>query len=83
MSILEETVALIKKEGEGKEFDSIMGLSGGLDSSYMLHKMVTEYGLRPLVFHVDGGWNSEIAVHNINVLVDNLGLDLYTEVINW
>ena len=49
----------------------------------MLHKMVTEYGLRPLVFHVDGGWNSELAVHNINVLVDKLGLDLYTEVINW
>ena len=80
---LQRTVALIKKEGKGKEFDSIMGLSGGLDSSYMLHKMVTEYGLRPLVFHVDGGWNSELAVHNINVLVDNLGLDLYTEVINW
>ena len=80
---LKETVALIKKVGEGKEFDSIMGLSGGLDSSYMLHKMVTEYGLRPLVFHVDGGWNSELAVHNINVLVDKLGLDLYTEVINW
>lgn len=80
---LKATVALIKKEGKGKEFDSIMGLSGGLDSSYMLHKMVTEYGLRPLVFHVDGGWNSELAVHNINVLVDKLGLDLFTEVINW
>lgn len=73
----------IKAEGKGKEFDCIIGLSGGLDSTYMLHKMVTEYGLRPLVFHVDGGWNSELAVHNINVLIDALGLDLLTEVINW
>lgn len=80
---LEELVLSIKRDGRGKEFDCIMGLSGGLDSSYMLHKMVTEFGLRPLVFHVDGGWNSELAVHNINVLVDKLGLDLYTEVINW
>lgn len=80
---LEAMVAKIKRNGKGKDFDCLMGLSGGLDSSYMLHKMVKEYGLRPLVFHVDGGWNSEVAVHNINVLVDKLGLDLYTEVINW
>jgi N-acetyl sugar amidotransferase len=49
----------------------------------MLHLAVKEFGLRPLVFHVDGGWNSELAVHNINVMIDKLGLDLYTEVINW
>jgi N-acetyl sugar amidotransferase len=73
----------IKMEGQGKEFDSILGLSGGVDSSYMLHIAVKEFGLRPLVFHVDGGWNSELAVHNIQMLVDKLGLDLYTEVINW
>ena len=60
-----------------------MGLSGGLDSSYMLHLAVTEFNLRPLVFHVDAGWNSELAVHNINALIDSLGLDLYTDVINW
>jgi len=76
-------VESIKKSARGREFDCIIGLSGGTDSSFMLHKMVTEYQLRPLVFHVDGGWNSEIAVHNINVLVDKLGLDLYTEVVNW
>jgi len=80
---LEETMAKIKKEGEGKEFDCILGMSGGIDSSYMLHLAVKEFGLRPLVFHVDGGWNSELAVHNIQVMVDKLGLDLYTEVINW
>ncbi len=80
---LEATVAAMKQAGEGRDFDCIMGLSGGADSSYMLHRMVTEFGLRPLVFHVDGGWNTESAVDNINGLIDKLGLDLYTEVINW
>jgi N-acetyl sugar amidotransferase len=73
----------IKKEGKGKDYDCLMGMSGGIDSSYLLYKMVTEFGLRPLVFHVDAGWNSQIAVNNIERLVDGLGLDLYTEVINW
>lgn len=80
---LESIVAKIKMEGKGKDFDCIMGMSGGADSSYLLHMAVKEYGLRPLVFHVDGGWNSELAVNNINVMIDKLGLDLYTEVINW
>jgi N-acetyl sugar amidotransferase len=82
-NVLKRLISNIKKDGEGKEFDSILGLSGGVDSSYLLHKAVTEWGLRPLVFHVDGGWNSELAVHNINVMVEKLGVDLYTEVINW
>jgi len=73
----------IKESGKGKPFDSIIGMSGGLDSSYLLHLAVTEFGLRPLVFHVDGGWNTDLAVNNIQMLVDKLGLDLYTEVINW
>ena len=73
----------IKASGKGRDFDCILGLSGGLDSSYMLHLIVTEFGLRPLVFHVDGGWNTDIAVNNIQMLVEKLGLDLYTEVINW
>ena len=80
---LEEIVVKIKKEGEGKDFDCLMGMSGGIDSSYLLYRMVKKYGLRPLVFHVDAGWNSQIAVNNIERLVDGLGLDLYTEVINW
>lgn len=78
-----KTVAAIKESGRGKPFDCILGMSGGLDSSYMLHLVVKEFGLRPLVFHVDGGWNSDIAVSNIQNLVAGLGLDLYTEVINW
>jgi N-acetyl sugar amidotransferase len=80
---LAATVEAIKINGAGKEFDCILGMSGGLDSSYMLHLVVTEFHLRPLVFHVDGGWNSDIAVNNIQMLVEKLGLDLYTEVINW
>lgn len=80
---LERHVVAIKAAGKGKDFDCLLGLSGGVDSSYMLHTMVNKYGLRPLVFHVDGGWNSELAVHNIHVLIDNLDLNLYTEVINW
>ena len=81
--ILEQMVEKIKVSGKGSEFDCLLGLSGGLDSSFMLHMLVNDLGLRPLVFHVDGGWNSEEAVHNIHVLIDQLGLDLYTEVINW
>lgn len=73
----------IKKEGEGKDFDCLMGMSGGIDSSYLLYVMKEKFGLRPLVFHVDAGWNTQLAVNNIERLVDGLGLDLYTEVINW
>ena len=81
--LLHKTLSQIKSTGRNKEFDCILGLSGGVDSSYMLHLAIKKFGLRPLVFHVDGGWNSELAVHNIHVLVDKLGLDLFTEVINW
>lgn len=80
---LQVLVGAIKESGKGKDFDCLLGISGGVDSSYMLHIAVTEFGLRPLVFHVDGGWNSELAVHNIEVMIDKLGLDLYTEVIDW
>ena len=80
---LTKIVQKIKASGKGNDFDCLLGISGGVDSSYMLHLAVKEFGLRPLVFHVDGGWNSELAVHNINVMIDKLGLDLYTEVINW
>lgn len=80
---LEKIIAKIKEDGKGRDFDCIIGMSGGADSSYMLHLVVKVFGLRPLVFHVDGGWNSELAVKNIEVMVETLGLDLYTEVINW
>ena len=73
----------IKEEGKGKDFDCIMGMSGGIDSSYLTYVVKEKYGLRPLVFHVDAGWNSQIAVNNIERLIDKLGLDLFTHVIDW
>lgn len=73
----------VRASSKGLDFDCLLGLSGGLDSSYMLHRLVKDYNLRPLVFHVDGGWNSDIAVNNIQRLVDKLRLDLFTEVIDW
>ena len=73
----------IKQKGKGKDFDCIIGLSGGLDSSYAVYVAKEIMGLRPLLFHVDAGWNTQQAVSNIEKLIDGLGLDLYTEVINW
>ena len=60
-----------------------MGMSGGIDSSYLVYLAREKLGLRPLVFHVDAGWNSQQAVNNIENIIDKLGLDLYTEVIDW
>ena len=74
---------VIKRAGQGKDFDCIIGLSGGLDSSYAAYIAKEKMGLRPLLFHVDAGWNTDQAVGNIEKLVDGLGLDLYTEVVNW
>ena len=79
---LKALVQRIRAQGKGKDFDCIIGVSGGIDSSYLTY-IATEFGLRPLVFHVDAGWNSQEAVNNIEKLVDGLGLDLYTEVIDW
>lgn len=76
-------VDAIKREGQGKDFDCIIGMSGGIDSSYLTYLAKEKMGLRPLVFHVDAGWNSQIAVNNIERLIDGLGLDLFTEVIDW
>ena len=73
----------VKAGGRGKAFDCIIGLSGGLDSSYVAYIAKHVMGLRPLLFHVDAGWNTDQAVGNIEKLVDGLGLDLYVEVINW
>ena len=81
--MLQAQIDRIRKNGKGKDFDCIIGMSGGIDSSYLTYAAKEKFGLRPLVFHVDGGWNSHIAVNNIERLVDGLGLDLYTEVIDW
>jgi len=73
----------IRKEGVGKDFDCIIGMSGGPDSSYTVYVAKEIMNLRPLVFHVDAGWNTEQAVGNIEKIISGLGLDLYTEVIDW
>ncbi len=80
--ILDETIARMKSEGRGRQYDGIIGLSGGVDSSYLLCKL-REWGLRPLAVHVDAGWNSELAVKNIEVLCKKLDIDLHTIVIDW
>lgn len=82
-SELMSTVAKIKAAGKGKDFDCIIGMSGGIDSSYLAYVAKDKLGLRPLIFHVDAGWNSQEAVNNIERIVDHLNLDLFTEVIDW
>lgn len=79
---LDRLVATIKKAGEGKPYDCIVGVSGGVDSTYLIMQAV-KLGLRPLAVHFDSGWNSELAVSNIANLVTKLGLDLYTHVVDW
>lgn len=80
---LAQMASSIRKAGRGKDFDCLIGLSGGLDSSYVAYIAKEKMGLRPLLFHVDAGWNTDQAVGNIEKLLDGLGLDLYTDVVNW
>lgn len=80
---LNKIISNIKNKDKKRDFNCLLGLSGGIDSSYLLHLVVTKFQLKPLVFHVDAGWNSQIATNNIEKLVDKLNLDLYTEVIDW
>ena len=79
---LQQIFQKIKTFGQGRSYDCILGLSGGVDSSYLALK-VHEWGLRPLVVHVDAGWNSELAVANIEAIVKYCNYDLYTHVIDW
>ncbi len=74
--------AQIRRDGEGREYDCILGLSGGVDSSYLALK-VHEWGLRPLVVHVDAGWNSELAVANVEKIIKHCNFDLHTHVVDW
>lgn len=72
----------VRKAGHGKEYDCILGLSGGIDSSFVALKM-RDWGLRPLVVHVDAGWNSELAVANIEKIIKYCKFDLHTYVVEW
>lgn len=79
---LESFVIEVKKAGRRRSYDCVVGVSGGVDSSWVLVQAV-KLGLRPLAVHMDNGWNSELAQHNIHNLVRGLGLDLFTYVIDW
>lgn len=79
---LDAIVKKIKASGKGKDYDCIIGVSGGVDSTYTAW-LVKELGLRPLAVHLDNGWNSELAVKNIENILSKLDIDLYTEVLDW
>jgi N-acetyl sugar amidotransferase len=79
---LENLISSIKKTGKSKEYDCIIGVSGGVDSTYVAY-LVKTLGLKPLAIHFDNGWNSELAVSNIEKVLKKLNIDLYTYVIDW
>lgn len=79
---LDKIINTIKSSGKGKEYDCIIGVSGGVDSTYVAY-LTKKLGLRPLAVHFDNGWNSELAVSNIEKTLDKLEIDLYTYVIDW
>ena len=79
---LEDLVKKIKADGLNKPYDCIVGVSGGVDSSWVLVKAI-DLGLRPLAVHLDNGWNSELAQQNIEELVKRLDVDLFTKVLDW
>lgn len=75
-------VDAIRRDGAGKRYDCIIGVSGGVDSTFVALQ-VRKLGLRPLAVHLDNGWNSELAVNNIHEALTRLGIDLHTHVIDW
>lgn len=79
---LDQLVTKMRRHGKGKKYDCIIGVSGGVDSTYVAY-LVKKLGLRPLAVHLDNGWNSELAVHNIEKVLNKLEIDLYTYVIDW
>lgn len=79
---LERQITLIKEKGQGQPYDCIIGISGGVDSTYTVYE-ACRLGLRPLAVHLDNGWNSELAVHNIEKICKKLSVDLYTYIIEW
>ena len=79
---LNRLVEQIKKAGQGKKYDCIVGVSGGVDSTYVAY-LTKKLGLRPLAVHFDNGWNSSLAVENIQKTLDKLDIDLDTYVIDW
>jgi N-acetyl sugar amidotransferase len=81
--LLNKLIIDIKKKGQNKEYDCLIGVSGGVDSSYVAYYVKEILGLRPLALHLDNGWNDELAVHNIEKILRKLDIDLWTEVLDW
>jgi aminotransferase len=79
---LDKLILEIKKEGKGKKYDCIAGLSGGMDSSYVIY-VARKYNLRTLIVHFDNGWDSELAIKNIDNIINKTGFDYYNYVVNW
>lgn len=79
---LERIVERLKEEGRGRDYDCVAGVSGGVDSTFVIHQL-RRLGLRPLAVHFDNGWNSELAVANIKSVLERLHVDLHTEVVDW
>ncbi|MBD3306751.1 N-acetyl sugar amidotransferase [candidate division KSB3 bacterium] len=79
---LQEKVTEIQQAGKGGKYDCVIGVSGGIDSTYVAY-LTKQLGLRPLAVHLDNGWNSELAVHNIEKICKQLDIDLYTYVLDW
>ena len=80
---LNKLIADIKKSGEGKEYDCLLGLSGGLDSSYMAHLAVKEWGLRPFIFHIDAGWDLPVTVDNLKKMEAGMGIKFEWHKMDW
>jgi N-acetyl sugar amidotransferase len=81
--MLDDLISRIKKDGKSKNYDCIIGLSGGVDSTFVAYLVKEKFGLRPLAVHLDNGWNSELSVINMENIVKKLDIDLYTHVIDW
>ena len=79
---LQNLLKNVKENGRNKKYDCIVGISGGVDSCYMAF-LCKKWGLNPLLFHMDNGWNSEIAVKNVKIMVDKLGFDYVSYVLDW
>ena len=79
---LQETVAMMKENSKDSDYDCVLGISGGVDSAYMAY-LAHQLGLRVLAVHVDSGWNSEVAVRNIEKMCEKLNIQLHTYVMDW
>src|SRR5690606_26611287 len=81
-SKLEDILEKIRNSGKGREYDCLIGVSGGVDSTYVAY-LTKKWGLRPLAVHLDNGWNSELSIKNIENTLKKLNIDLITEVLDW